>query len=175
MHINNLFFAKNNEHLTGELLLIDLPRVLEWLQEKAIRSEEGWAPKGQVSYHLRGSENALKQAYLSLDLHVESTMICQRCLMEMPFKHSLHFNYLVVSDAKAQEESFSDASYELDDGDEIDILPASQSLDLVALIEDEVILALPISPLHEKNCTAIKMQSGEKINPFAALKKLKKG
>lgn len=174
MQINNLQFAKNNEHLSGGFLLASLPRVFEWLQEKAHFSPKGWLPNGRVEYQLQGSENALKQAHLKLSLQFETTMICQRCLLEMPFELGLNFNYLVVPEMKSQSDHFADEAYESDDDDEIDLLPASQSMDLIALIEDEIILALPISPMHLENCVVSKMQSGEKPNPFAVLKNLKK-
>ncbi len=173
MQINNLQFAKNNEQLSGEFLLASLPRVFEWLQEKASFAEKDWVPNGLVKYNLSGSENALKQAYLKLSLQFEANMICQRCLLEMPFELKLNFNYLVVPEMKAQSIDFVDESYD-DADDEFDLLPASQSMDLIALVEDEIILALPISPLHAENCVALTLQSGEKPNPFAVLKNLKR-
>jgi uncharacterized protein len=45
-------------------------------------------------------------------------------------------------------------------------------MDVKLLVEDEVILALPIAPVHDNDCTPVTMQSGEKPNPFAALKGL---
>jgi len=45
-------------------------------------------------------------------------------------------------------------------------------MDLLTLIEDEIIIATPIAPLHEGNCAHGTMQSGEKPNPFAVLKGL---
>jgi uncharacterized protein len=45
-------------------------------------------------------------------------------------------------------------------------------MDVVQLIEDEIIMALPIAPTHEQNCGPQVMQSGEKPNPFAVLKGL---
>ncbi len=53
-----------------------------------------------------------------------------------------------------------------------DLLQANANMDLAALIEDEVIMALPIAPTHENACVELVTQSGEKPNPFAALKGL---
>ena len=43
-------------------------------------------------------------------------------------------------------------------------------MDIAALIEDEIIMALPIAPMHEVICGEVVTQSGEKPNPFAVLK-----
>jgi uncharacterized protein len=43
-------------------------------------------------------------------------------------------------------------------------------MNLTELIEDELLIAMPIAPLHEADCIKATMQSGEKPNPFAILK-----
>jgi uncharacterized protein len=49
-------------------------------------------------------------------------------------------------------------------------------MDLVALIEDEMLMALPIAPVHAEDCNDNLhngvAESGEKPNPFAVLKGL---
>ena len=59
---------------------------------------------------------------------------------------------------------------EFDENDEIDWLEPSQEMNLSELIEDELLIAIPIAPVHEANCAKSNMQSGEKPNPFAVLK-----
>ena len=68
---------------------------------------------------------------------------------------------------------------EVDESEEFDSLNINQSMDLAALIEDEIITALPIAPMHEisaenSECTLKVASSGEKPNPFAVLKELLK-
>jgi len=58
----------------------------------------------------------------------------------------------------------------VEESDEIDWLEASQEMDLTALIEDELLIAMPIAPMHETDCLKTSLQSGEKPNPFAVLK-----
>jgi uncharacterized protein len=49
-------------------------------------------------------------------------------------------------------------------------------LDLLALIEDEVILSLPLAPRHDEGqCESVeRRKSDEKPSPFAVLAKLKR-
>ena len=63
----------------------------------------------------------------------------------------------------------------LEEEDEIDRIPADAHLDVLALIEDEVLLGLPLSPRHEFGvCEAAagNAPAGEQ-HPFAVLRKLK--
>ena len=43
-------------------------------------------------------------------------------------------------------------------------------MNVLQLIEDELLLAMPIAPTHAEACNKASMQSGEKPNPFAVLK-----
>ena len=56
------------------------------------------------------------------------------------------------------------------ENDEIDWIEEEKEMNLLELIEDELLLAMPIAPHHDNNCAKLSMQSGEKPNPFAILK-----
>ncbi len=45
-------------------------------------------------------------------------------------------------------------------------------MNVMELIEDELLMAMPIAPTHTESCIAEKIQSGDKPNPFAVLKGL---
>jgi uncharacterized protein len=85
----------------------------------------------------------------------------------MPLNLNLNFYYLIgeVSDTDVE-------AVDVDNSDEYDLQQANKTMDLIALIEDEIIMAMPIAPMHEEGCTEAAMQSGEKPNPFAVLKGL---
>ncbi len=85
----------------------------------------------------------------------------------MPLILALNFNYS-ISDMP-EGDLLANAADETDD---IDLQPVSQHMDVIALIEDELIMALPIAPVHEQACASLVNQSGEKPNPFAVLKSL---
>jgi uncharacterized protein len=71
----------------------------------------------------------------------------------------------------------------LDDEAEEDILVLSRDFDALALIEDELILSLPLVPLHDICPQAVPMsvadpeftEAAERPNPFGVLAGLKTG
>jgi uncharacterized protein len=110
-----------------------------------------------------------------LDTHV--TLICQRCNGEL--EHSVHVDFC-FSPVQGQTEDEHDAlptAYEPVEVDEHGMV------NLLQLFEDELLLSIPIVPLHaEEECSvnASDMQFGElepeqeRPNPFAVLKELKR-
>ena len=55
------------------------------------------------------------------------------------------------------------------ENDEFDAIEATPDMDVVALVEDEIVLAVPFAPRHEQ-CEAPRPTGGvEKKSPFAAL------
>ncbi len=84
---------------------------------------------------------------LRVEIRGEVTLTCQRCLGELPYTvdigHTLHF---------ARDEGELERLDEMADCEAI-LLPAK--LDLVALVEDEVLLSLPMAAMHaEGECPA---------------------
>lgn len=161
--IDNLAFAKKHEHLTGSLLLEDCPRLGALLPVAAKNSSAA----DYIRYDLQGNTDAAGQPLLHLALTTSLSTTCQRCLSEMLLELNLNYNYLLgeVSDTDLE-------ALDIDNSDEVDLLQINKSMDVLALIEDELITAMPIAPMHADACEALVMQSGEKPNPFAALKGL---
>ena len=85
----------------------------------------------------------------------------------MQINLNLNFHYL-ISDIDATDTE----AFEVEDIDDYDLQEASQTMSLLELIEDEIIMALPIAPTHDADCAKLSMQSGDKPNPFAVLKGL---
>ena len=79
---------------------------------------------------------------LSLLLHIEGalTMTCQRCLGEMRHALAVDRRLTLARDAAELER--------LDADPECDAIPVDNRLDLIALIEDEVLLSLPLAAMH---------------------------
>jgi uncharacterized protein len=158
LFIDNIAFAKKNERLAGSLTLADCPRLTELAQTNPSKNPA----EVVIDYVLEGKTDSVGQHLLSLSLITNLTTTCQRCLSPMPLKLKLYFNYMITD---------IDAT-DVEDSDDVDLQEPSQTMDLIALIEDEIIMAMPIAPVHEEDCGAIVTQSGEKPNPFAALKGL---
>lgn len=168
--IDNIAFAKRSERLSGNLSLADCPRLAELIasQTSEVTSNSGATNHDDVIHFvINGETDALGRYFLHLTLNVTLTTSCQRCLDLMTLDLNLHFNYMI------SEAGLSDAAAdELEDIDEYDVQEVSQAMDLHMLIEDEIIMALPIAPMHDHDCGRSSMQSGEKPNPFAVLKGL---
>ncbi len=151
--INNLEFALNQLELSESLMIAQLPRLAEILTNQE---------KTQVQFQLLGTGKQFRQPSLHLNIKANLAVTCQRCLDEMLVNLNLNFDYLISSTEISEAE----------ENDEIDWLEANHEMDVCELIEDELLLALPIAPTHTHDCSKLSTQSGDKPNPFAALKGL---
>ena len=171
--IDNVAFAKRGERLAGSLTLADCPRLSELLGSQAGDSTTSFTGDSDsqdgniINFTINGETNAAGQHFLHLSLDAVLNTYCQRCLEQMPLHLNLSFDYL-ISEIDADD---SDLAY-VEDDDDYDLQEPSQSMDLLRLVEDEIIMAMPIAPTHDGHCAQVAMQSGEKPNPFAVLKGL---
>ncbi|ORM64611.1 23S rRNA accumulation protein YceD [Pantoea rodasii] len=106
---------------------------------------------------------------------VQVTLSCQRCNQSFP--HAVHVSYCfspVSSDEQAEALPEAYEPVDINDFGEIDLL---------AVIEDELILALPVVPVHDsEHCEVSDADmvfgklpaEAEKPNPFAVLASLKR-
>ncbi|HSF72110.1 MAG TPA: YceD family protein [Methylotenera sp.] len=130
-----------------------LPRLAEMLVN---------VEKSQVEFQLSGTGKQFRQPSLHLNIKASLAVTCQRCLDEMVVDLNLNLDYLISNTEISEAE----------ESDEIDWLEESHEMDVCELIEDELLLALPIAPTHAHDCSKLSTQSGDKPNPFAALKGL---
>jgi uncharacterized protein len=108
--------------------------------------------------------------WLQGKLHADLQLRCERCLGALPWTVDAALGlYLVASEGAAAALS-ENAEYVI----------AGESLGVLELIEDELILALPLVPKHppgtdcgDRARRGPVAESGEKDNPFAILKKLR--
>ena len=153
--ISNLEFAQKQQEIADYFAPESLNRLSETL---ALTSEN--AHLADINFTLTGDIKRFRQPSLHLHINSQLPVICQRCLDEMLIKLDLKFDYLLSdSSVNAMEES-----------DELDWLEINSEMDMRELIEDELLLAMPIAPVHAASCNKLNMQSGEKPNPFAVLK-----
>ncbi len=158
--VNNLEFARRGAALQGKIAIAELVRVQEHLL----------ANQGEVNYTLSGKMGAKSEFLLELGVDGQLTLRCQRCLEALEFPLHIDATLKVI---------VGGSEFELpDDEDEaVDSIPANVAMDVQALIEDEILLSLPISPLHPPGVCqadgATKPVLEEKTNPFGALAALK--
>ena len=170
-HLDVLTFARDALSLQGQTPLAHWPRLAEEPSGQSLLA-------GDVRWQLQGRTVAPSggpdQIWLDLKASVDLPMQCQRCLTPVlePVVAERSFRF-VADEATAAA---------LDDEAEEDILVISRDLDALALIEDELILSLPLVPLHEVCPEALPMSvadpefdaAAERPNPFGVLARLKK-
>lgn len=151
--VNNLDFAENQRHLVSKFEISSLKRIEEFI-------ELNEASGIYVYFELTGDNQTYGHPSLSLKVDVQLPMKCQRCLSVMNVPINLSFDYVITGEEPA----------ELDEVDDVDWLEPSVSMNLQELIEDELLIALPIAPMHQEVCKQLNAESGEQLNPFAVLK-----
>ena len=112
--------------------------------------------------------------WLQLQANTHLLLTCQRCLA--PVDEALDTDRwfrFVADEATADNE---------DEDSEEDVLVFQPAFNLRELIEDELIMAQPLVPMHGSCPTALPMSAGPvipdaptKANPFAVLQQIKKG
>lgn len=154
--INSFAFAKENRVLEGTLPVSDLARLHDLLTEVS----------GNVSFRLEGGQNKQNQPQLWLRVSGSLPLACQRCLKAVVFDLEVDAVLILVPEGTELTQD------ELEDDDR-DFLPVAGTVDVAALVEDEILLALPVAPRHEKCGLPSLAEAGDRINPFASLSKLK--
>ena len=122
--------------------------------------------EGGISFRLEGYRGRQGESLLQLEVSGELPLACQRCLETVPFDLEIdNLLQLVPEGAELSQDELED--------DTRDFLPVARELDVAELVEDEILLALPVAPRHEKCGLPGAADAGERSNPFAALAGLK--
>lgn len=164
--IDPLRLAEQGTRLEGELPLMGMDRLLAGQKTDGLASinlvfeSEG---RGKVEMHGR--------------IEASIPVICQRCMEPMELK--------VVTDVDAR---YAGPETAVSDEERLDTTIVDKPLQLRALVEDELLLGLPMVPMHQPEaCPASQfigqqpqtVEPGEteeqRENPFAVLAKLKTG
>ena len=149
-------FAKEGRVLEGTLPLSALERLHDLLA----------VVEGEITFRLEGSKGARGEHLLQLVVTGTLSLACQRCLKAVPYDLDVDsLLELVPEGAELSQDELED--------DTRDFLPVAKELEVAELVEDEILLALPVAPRHEKCGLPGAADAGERINPFAALSGLK--
>ncbi len=160
-------FAKAGAELQGSWSLAELKRLRPLLATVE-------APP--VRWTLQGREQRPHavdpQPWLQLQAEAELPLICQRCLQPLQQPLALAREFQFVRDDEEADQLDADVEHE--------VLVISRDLDLRQLVEDELLLDLPLVPRHEV-CPAplavppeAAADEAEAPHPFAALAALKR-
>lgn len=156
--INSLEFARKALDIHDTIAVSRFSRLADFLG----------ATTGSLDYQLIGYVDGNQKPGLKLHIKGKLHLVCQRCLEPMDWDLDTHSSFIVVPD----EASVPDAE---DEAEEIDCLVAETHMPVIDLIEDEILLSLPLAPKHElEGCGAVsKLNELKKPSPFAELEKLK--
>ena len=136
-HLDVRRFAAESAELSGEWALRDLARLND-----SISAEHPPSAADPVSWCARGEQTGGVEPRIWMHLVARTALAlqCQRCLSPMDVD--------VVVDRRFRFVAGEAAAAELDADSEDDVLALTRDLDLQELVEDELLLALPIVPMH---------------------------
>ncbi len=172
--LNMRAFAQAGEPLVERTPLQNMERLAQEVQ--------GLQPDLTIEWRARGELRARAGAEDEVWLHLQATsrlpLTCQRCMGAVLTPLEIDQWYRFVAD--------EDIAMAEDDESEEDLLVMEPQFDLLAVVEDELLMALPLVPMHETCPEAPVFSAGEaelappdgeaeaKPHPFAALAQLKK-
>jgi uncharacterized protein len=159
--IDSLDFARNGQQITGEVLVNQLSRLVDVFESK----------QDLLHYTVTGQVGLYDIPQLDLALTGTGHIICQRCLQGMDYAISVSNSICLRTQAQLNDLDDSDVE------EEYESVLADAQLDVWQLLEEEILLSLPIAPKHQLGeCEAVsglKSRQNES-HPFAALAKLKR-
>lgn len=157
--IDSLEFAREGGRLEGDVPVEALSRLADVLADN----------EGSLHWDLTG-ERGERDGRHTLTLRVWGSLNlrCQRCLGRLAHPVDLESRLLLVPpDGEWPDDELLD--------DRSDAIEADKALALLPLVEEEVLLALPIAPRHEDCRPPTPALDEHEPSPFAVLAKLRKG
>lgn len=157
MVIDGPEFARRANRASGQVAVAGLERIAEFLA----------GSDGVLDCELQGGRSNDGSGHFELVLKVKGVLPlrCQRCLGELRFPLNIDKRLRLVNPGAQWPEEVEDEGF--------DAIEASREMTVGSLIEDEVLLALPISPRHDVCGTPRIRDTKQDASPFAALRKLK--
>lgn len=158
--IDGLEFAKAGSRLQGSWPVAEFLRLHDALRSTA----------GALRYELRGVPEERGRAVLRLKVEGVLSLICQRCLGALEFPLGIEVSLrLAATQAEVDAEPLEAEGPES--------IVAGKEMRVQALVEDEVLLAIPIAPRHEscaggKQAAVGKAEADARQTPFAGLRGL---
>ena len=168
-HLDVKSFAEEAAELAGEEPVREHERLLAETQGRGAGSPVRWTAAGE----LRNPLHVQPETWLHLQAEVVFSLTCQRCLQPVDVPVSVDRSFRFVGD--------EETAAAQDDESEEDVLALSRDFDLLRLVEDELLMEMPLAPRHE-TCPPVSVQvadedfegsSARRENPFAVLGQLK--
>lgn len=155
--------------LDGRFALAALTRLTDLLAHPPADAEVVWQARG-IERPVRGSG---PEVWLELEARAELPLQCQRCLEPVVQSVVVQRRFRFVRDETE--------AARLDGETEDEVLVLTRELDLLELVEDELVLDLPLVPRHERceppraaHADGMPDDGAVASNPFAALAALRR-
>jgi uncharacterized protein len=125
--------AEKKEALEGTLPLesLDLP------------AEVLGSPIGEIHYKLGFGKDGENYVFIQGEIETALTLECQRCLK--PIEHKVKSEFCLSPVKNSSEAEALPERYD-------PVLAEGEKLTLLQIVEEELILSLPLVPLHETEC-----------------------
>lgn len=171
-HLDVQRFAEEGATLNGEEPIHEHARLMAETDGRSAGSPVSWSARGE----LRNPGHVHPEIWLHLGVRAIQALTCQRCLgpVDVPLEVERSFRFAADEDMAAAQ----------DEQSEVDVLALSRSFDLVELVEDELLMEIPLAPHHESCPVPVKLEvadegfdaaAARRENPFALLRKLRAG
>ncbi len=165
-------FAEQGEELEASAGLQSFRRLAAETQRPGDATPVHWHARGE----LLNPGHVHPEVWVHLDAGTSLPLVCQRCLhpVDVPLNVERSFRFVADEETAAAE----------DDEAEEDLLALSRSFDLVELVEDELLMEVPVAPMHQVCPEPVKMSAtdaafeaaeAQREHPFAVLSRLKPG
>lgn len=155
--IEPLHLAGRKERLDGYLPLAGMERLGKIICEDS----------GNIEYHLQLGQDDMEIPYIRGNFAVTLKLICQRCMnpFDLFLNGGINMGFIM-----------SEKEIETLPGQYEPMLLTTDQISLSTLIEDEVLLGVPMVPVHDRpSCQSEKFSKQDepgRENPFAVLKGL---
>ena len=162
-------FALQSSALQGQAPLAQLPR----LADEAVHGVDDGVVQFQAQGSMRIGAGGQAQPWMQLQGSLDMALVCQRCLEPV--------STLVQFDREFRFVESEDVALAEDEDCDEDLLVSSTQFDLLELVEDELLMALPVSPKHQTCPGDLKLSvadadfeaANDRPKPFAKLAQLK--
>ena len=148
-------FAAAGAKQQGAWSVTDFPRLRDMLAGDA----------GEIDYEIEGVRDERGRPALRVRVRGTLQLRCQRCLGAVAFEVESDETLVLAS-------NLAEIDAEPADPNTPDRLLAGEGVPVRELLEDELILALPYAPRHERCAAGAGPRADERISPFAGLRGL---
>ncbi len=153
--VDSVQFAKQHKVVRCSVPVSEFKRLAQLVLDK----------DGEFDVRLEGFEDAEGRPCLRLHVDGSMTVACQRCLEPLALEIASDRSFVLVE----REQDLTDLSEEADN---VESLLADTKLDVLVLAEDEILLQIPMAPMHAESSCVRPQWSGDARNEGSAFSEL---